>query len=163
MKRAGLPLLLLGLLQMAGDVAGIAPLRALGAATGASPAPRVFAGVRGFESLSARIFLEWTDEAGREHSLALTPELFARLRGPDSRRNAYGAIVAQGPVLASDPATRPLFDEVAAFALCGEAPLLRELGVYAEGVAGHARLRLEPLPGSDPGRLPLLLEPTCAW
>ena len=162
MKRAGLLLLLLGLLQMAGDVAGVAPLRAVGAATSASPAPRVFSAVRGFETYSTRFFLEWTDDAGREHSLALTPEVYARLRGPYNRRNAYGAIVAYGPVLASDPATRPLFDEVAAFALCGEAPLLRELGVDAERVAGHARLRLEPLPGSDLGELPLVLEPTCA-
>ena len=161
MRWTGLALLVLGLLQMAGHVAGIGWLRGLGAATSASPAPRVFSAVEGLETYSTRFFLEWTDVAGAAHSLELTPELYAELRGPYNRRNAYGAVVAYGPVLASRPATRSLFDAVAAHALCGEAHLLRELGIDPASVRGAARIRLEPLPGTDLGGLPRVLEAPC--
>ena len=72
MKRFAAPLLIvLGLAQMAGDVLGIVPLKAIAAATAASPAPRVFSAVRGLETYSTRFFLEW---AGRR--VELTPEVY---------------------------------------------------------------------------------------
>lgn len=161
MNRAALFLLLLGLAQMAGDVTGLTALRGIAAATGASPAPKVFSAVRGLETYSTRFFLEWTDTAGAAHSLALTPEVYARLRGPYNRRNVFGAVLAYGPVLFTDPAGRPMFEAVARYALCGDAPLLRELGVDPAAVAGTVRLRLVPRVGSDTGNLPLVLEPPC--
>src|SRR5262245_11707446 len=155
MNKPAIALLVLGLLQMSGDLleqAGLEtvgrPLKGIGAATTASPAPKVFSVARGLETYSTRFYLEWYDRAGKEHSLLLTPELYGRVRGPYNRRNAYGAALAYGPVLATSERTKPLFRSVVNYALCGEAPLLRELGVDPADVAGPVRVRYEPLPGT---------------
>src|SRR5215467_9112261 len=109
-KYAAPALLAIGLLQMAGDVFHLPALKGIGAATTASPAPRVFSSVRGLETYSTHFFLEWTDRDNWENSLQLTPELYAQLRGPYNRRNVYGAVLAYGPVLQADPRTRTLFE-----------------------------------------------------
>ena len=159
MKVAALVLLVVGLFQMSGDLLAIPGLKALGAALQVSPAPKVFSAVQGLETYSTRFYLEWTDAGGTEHRALLTPELYARLRGPYHRRNVYGAALAYGPVLAVNPATRPMFEAVARFALCGEAPLLRELGLATDARA--VRVRLEPKPGTDIGPLPRVLPAPC--
>jgi hypothetical protein len=82
MSKAATVLLLVGLLQMTGDVLGLSALRGIGAATVASPAPKVFSAARGLETYSSRFFLEWTDREGAVRSLALTPEIYGRLAGP---------------------------------------------------------------------------------
>jgi len=105
MTRAASFLLVVGLLQMAGDVLRLPAVKAIGAATAASPAPKVFSAVRGLETYSTRFFIEWNDRAGRPHALEITPELNARVRGPYNRRNVFGAVLAYGPVLASDRRT----------------------------------------------------------
>lgn len=161
MNKAAAILLVVGLLQMTGDVCGLPVLRGIGAATVASPAPKVFSAVRGFETYSTRFFLEWTDHNGAAHSLALTSELYGQLAGPYNRRNVYGAALAYGPVLSTDPRTRPMFQAVMSYALCGEAPLLRELGIDPVSIAGQVRVHFEPLPGTDMGNLPQVLEPVC--
>ena len=153
---AAVAIVLLGTLQMTGDLLRIPVLKGVGAASGASPAPKVFSAVRGLETYSTRFFLEWDGT-----SVPLTPELYARLRGPYNRRNAYGAVVAYGPLLASAPTTRPLFEAVARHALCGDAPLLRELGIDPTTLVGPPRVRLEPLPGTDLGNRPDTLEAPC--
>lgn len=163
MKKAGVFLVMLGLLQMAGDLvekyinapAGRA-LKGVGAATTAAPAPKVFSSVRGLETYSTRFYLEWADRAGVERSLLLTPEIYGRVRGPYNRRNVYGAALAYGPVLPES-----LRDPVMRYALCGEAALLRELGIDPDDVAGRVRIRYEPLPGTDLGALPRQLEAPC--
>jgi hypothetical protein len=162
-RRAAIVLFALGSMQMAGDLLHLPVLRGIGAATGLSPAPKVFSAVRGLETYSSRFFLECDDpEAGGSvFSRRITPELYARLRGPYNRRNVFGAVLAYGPLLASDARTRPIFDDVARFALCGEAPLLRELGVRLPPACGPLRVRLEPRPGAATGDLPLVLEPAC--
>ena len=154
-------LIVLALAQMVGDVTGLTALRGLAMATAASPAPKVFSAVQGLETYSTRFSIEWRDRAGQQHSLALTPEVYSRMRGPYNRRNAYGAIVAYGPVFASNPATVPLFEGVGRFAFCGQAPLLRELGIDPTTLDGPPRVRLRPLEGSDTGDLPLLFEAPC--
>ena len=168
MRVAAACLIAVGLLQMAGDLCEqfVSPyyglrLKGLGAATAAAPAPKVFSAVRGLETYSTRFFLEWEDVDGEAHSLELTPEVYGRLRGPYNRRNVYGAVLAYGPVLATDERTRPLFESVARYALCGEAPLLRELGIDPAEVAGPVRVRYEPRPGTDLGDLPRVLEAPC--
>ena len=165
MNKSAAALLVLGLLQMTGDVlekTGLTtvgrPLKGIGAASTASPAPKVFSAVRGLETYSTRFHLEWTDRAGQSHDLLITPELYGHLRGPYNRRNVYGAVLAYGPVLATDPRTAPMFRAVSRAALCGEAPLLRELGVDPGDVVGGVRVRYEPRPGADTGDLPLVLE-----
>lgn len=45
------------------------------------------------------------------------------------------------------------------YALCGEAPLLRELGIDTQTMRGSPLLRLETRPGSRTADLPLSLEP----
>lgn len=161
MTRAASFLLVVGLLQMAGDVLRLPAVKAIGAATAASPAPKVFSAIRGLEAYSTHFFIEWTDRAGRPHTLEITPELNARVRGPYNRRNVFGAVLAYGPVLATDPRTMRMFNSVASYGLCGDAPLLRELGIDPAGVAGRVRIRLQPRPGSNLEDLPLVLEPPC--
>jgi hypothetical protein len=162
MTRIGVVLLLcLGVAQMAGDLTGVAALKGIASATGASPAPKVFSAVRGLETYSTRFFIEWKDRAGIAQFVELTPEIYARLAGPYNRRNVYGAVLAYGPVLSTDARTRPMFDAVARYALCGDAPLLRELDIDPASITGPVRLRLEPRAGADVGNLPLVLEPPC--
>jgi hypothetical protein len=163
MNKAAVFLVVLGLLQMTGDLleryvwepAGRA-LKGVGAATTVSPAPKVFSSVKGLETYSTRFYVEWTDRAGVAHSLRITPELYARLRGPYNRRNVYGAALAYGPVLPDR-----LREPVMRYALCGDAPLLRELGIDPAEIAGPVRIRYEPLPGTDLGDLPTVLEARC--
>ncbi len=125
-------LLIVGSAQMVGAVTGIAPLQGLAAATGASPAPKVFSAHRGLETYSTDFVLGWTDHGGVEHELSLTPDVYSRLRGPYNRRNVYGAVLSYGPVLQANPTTRPMFESVARAALCDGAPLLVEIGVDPE-------------------------------
>jgi hypothetical protein len=161
MTRAAALLLVLGLAQMAADLAGFAPLRGVAAATAASPAPRVFSAVQGLETYSSRFVVEWTDVGGNAQALELTAERYAAIRGPYNRRNVYGAVLAYAPVLSSDPRARDAFAQIATYALCGDAPLLRELGVDVSSVKGPRRVRIEPRPGHAPA-LPLSFELGCS-
>ena len=117
--------------------------------------------MKGLETYSTRYFVESHDRAGKSFSFELTPEVYARLEGPYNRRNVFGAVLAYGPVLLTDPNGKPMFDAVASYALCGDAPLLRELGIDPTRFQGRLRIRLEPRPGTDLGQLPTSLEPPC--
>ena len=134
-RLAAVLLTLLGLAQMAGDLLQVDALKGVAAATGASPAPKVFSAVRGLETYSTRFYL-----AGVE----MTPEIYSRMRGPYNRRNVYGAALAYAPVLSAS-----LRDPVMRYALCGDAPLLRELGI-----SGPPEVELEPVEGTSLGDLP---------
>jgi hypothetical protein len=160
-RGAGCLLLILGLSQMAGDVLGLPMLKALGAATAAAPAPSVFTTLQGFEPFSTRFSLEWNDRAGVRKTLALSPEVYCRLQGPYNRRNVYGAVLAAGPVLSTDPRTRALFLAVARHGLCGPAPVLRELGVDPASVDGAPWIRYEPTPAGNPRSLPTRIQAPC--
>ena len=152
-------LVVLGLLQMAGDLLHLPIVKGVAAGTGASPAPKVFSAVKGLETFSTEFFIEWQDKTGKEHSLHLTPELYAKVAGPYNRRNVYGATLAYAPILASDKLTKPMFDSVTRYAFGGKAPLLRELGIDPETIAGTIRIRLVPRPGTKPqDHLPLNFE-----
>jgi hypothetical protein len=145
---AAIFLVVLGVAQMAGDVTGFLPLKAVAAATGASPAPKVFSAVQGLETYSTRFFL---DLGGRR--VEVTPELYTRIRGPYNRRNVYGAALAYGPVL--PPALR---EPVMRYALCGDAPLLREMGLPTAPVVA---VELEPIPGTSLGQMQTRFEVQC--
>lgn len=155
-------LALVGFAQMAGDVLHSPELKAIAAATAASPAPKVFSTVKGLETFSTRFFIEWSDATGASHSVEITSERYAHLRGPYNRRNVYGALLAYGPVLESDSHTIPLFHAVSNYALCGKAPLLRELGIPAEAANQSLRIRLETRPEAPTPDLPLILRPSCS-
>jgi hypothetical protein len=146
---AAVGLVVLGLMQIAGDLAGSAAVKGIAAATGASPAPKVFSAVNGLETYSTRFFLE----VGSRR-VALTPELCSRIRGPYNRRNVYGAVLAHAPVL--PPWLR---DPVLRHALCGDAPLLRELGIASRGEP--VAIVLEPLEGTRPPDVPMRITAPC--
>jgi hypothetical protein len=144
---AAIFLVVLGTAQMLGDITGFLPLKAVAAATGASPAPKVFSAVQGLETYSTRFFLDLGDRR-----VELTPELYARIRGPYNRRNVYGAALAFGPVLPPE-----LRDPVMRYALC-DATLLREMGLPK---ARTVAVELEPLPGTSLGELQTRFEVDC--
>ncbi len=169
-------LLGVGLMQMVGDLTGLGALKGIGAASGMSPAPKVFSAVQGLETYSSRFWVEWTDKQGQPHGVQLTPEIYSRMCGPYNRRNVYGAVVAYGPVLASNKITRAMYGSVARYALCGPPPLppgagdpslhsgprlLAELGIDVTDRVGPIRIRVEPVAGSQIGDLPLVLEAPC--
>lgn len=160
-RLAAAGLLLLGLAQMTGDLTGLAPLKAIAAATAASPAPKVFSAVRGLETYSTRFFVQWTGTDGANHFYEIAPERYARLRGPYNRRNVYGAALAYGPVLASQEATEPMLRAVMMYALCGEAPLLREMGIETSTMASPPSVRYVTRDGADIGDLPRMLTAPC--
>ena len=133
-----------GCLQMIGDVLEVPAVKAFGAALAASPAPKVFTAQNGFETYSSRFYIEWQDLDGTRHLHEITPENYAGVRGPYNRRNAYGAAVSYAPVLAANPRTAPMLAAVTRYGLCGDAPLVRELGLDTSKRAGPVRLHLEP-------------------
>jgi hypothetical protein len=161
MNRPVIFLLGLGLLQMGGDLLRIPVLRGIGAATVASPAPKVFSSVQGLETFSSEFYVEWTDRAGVAHSLMLTPEVYAHIKGPYNRRNIFGATLAYAPILQNDPNSKEMFESVVRYALCGKAPLLREIGIDPAHLSAPPRIRLVPRPGTDLSDHPFLIKPSC--
>jgi len=141
---AAIMLTSLGCVQMLGDLTQSKFLKALGAASQASPAPKVFTAHEGFETFSSRFYLQWHSRDGVAHSLQLTPEIYRQLHGPYNRRNAYGAALSYGPVLSANSLTQPMFASVSRYALCGRAPLLRELGVNTASIQGAITVKLVP-------------------
>lgn len=159
---AAAALLAVGLLQMLGAASGNRSLQGLGSALGASPHPKVFSAVQGWETYSARFSLHWRDLQGRPRSLALTPELGARLQGPYNRRNMYGAALAYGPVLSRDTTTQPMFDAISSYGLCQPAPVLRELGIDPDEIATDSlEVRFVPARADDAPELPRTLQLDC--
>jgi hypothetical protein len=70
-------------------------------------------------------------------------------------------VLSYGPVLMSDPRTRPLFDSVARNALCGTAPVLREVGIDPQSIAGPLSVRIDPLNAQLPPEMPRSFERPC--
>ena len=161
MNRPAIVLLALGLLQMGGDLLRVPVLRGIGAATVASPAPKVFSSVQGLETFTSEFYIEWADRAGVAHSLKLTPEVYAYVKGPYNRRNVFGAALAYAPVLQKDPHTREMFESVVRYALCGKAPLLQEIGIDPDQLTAPPRIRLVPRSGTAFGDQPFVITPSC--
>jgi hypothetical protein len=151
-----------GCAQMVGDVLHVSVVRALGAATGASPAPKVFTAQDGFETYANRFYLEWHDKAG-QHEIELTPAAYSSIAGPYNRRNVYGAVFSYAPVLDANPITRPMFRTVLKRSFCSDRPITAEIGLPADAARhGPLRVRLEPRrPSTQAGRFALLHEVRC--
>ncbi|MEM9172976.1 MAG: hypothetical protein AAGA84_09750 [Pseudomonadota bacterium] len=133
----------LAVLAPLANLAGFAPLQAVALATQASPAMKVFTSHDGYETFSPRFHLHWT-QAGEPLTLTLTPAVYANLLGPYNRRNAYGAVLSYSPVLSAQAATRQMHAAVTHYALCGDAPVLTELGIDRDRVDGALTVRIEP-------------------
>ncbi|GEM_PF-3358755 len=86
----------LGLAQMLGATTGWHALRTPAALSLASPAPRVFSAVAGFEVFAARTEIAIESADGSWHQVAIEPAVQARARGPFLRRSVYAAALAYG-------------------------------------------------------------------
>jgi len=148
-------LLILGFAQMLGDLFSMPLLKGIAAATGASPAPKVFSAHRGLETFSSNFFLQWKEKDGTTQKFAITPKESAKLRGPYNRRNVYGAALSYGPVLTANPITNPMFQAVIHYAFCGEAPLLKELGIKKSENSGPLKIIVAP---KNPSKLETALK-----
>jgi hypothetical protein len=115
-------LLLLGLTQMTGDLLNNRALKGIGAAIAIAPCPKVFCDINGLEPFASTFVL--TTQGDETISQRITPELYARLRGPYNRRNVYGAVVAAAPLLPS-----PMRQRVFQYAFASNGPLTREFGL----------------------------------
>ncbi len=120
---AGL-LCVIGLFQIVGDLAGLKALKGIGAATAASPFPKVFSDVRGLETFASEFVIHYEMADGVDSKLPITPELYHRLAGPYNRRNVYGAALSYAPRMPVD-----LWTPVFCYGLRRGGPLRRELGL----------------------------------
>ena len=139
----------IGLMQMAGEMSQIAPLKGIGMAINASPAPKVFCTANSLETFSSKFFLHWKDLSEEEHSLLLTPQVASKIQGPYNRRNAYGALLAYGPVLAASPIMSPLYEAALSYSMNGRAPLLLEIGIDPLNIHEKILLSLVPCPSDS--------------
>ncbi len=152
-------LLALGGAKMAGDLLDVPSLSGVAAATAASPSPKVFTTVEGLETFSTGFHVAWRDPGGAPHTLVIDRSVYSRLRGPYNRRNVWGAVLAYGPVLSTNPKTQEMFRSVVTFGLCGDAPLLAELGLDPSSMREVA-IHYTPRAGSAP-TLPMVLRADC--
>lgn len=136
----------LGVVRMVADPLGLPILSGLAAATGASPAPKVFTAFGDFEPFSTAITLRWIDHHGHAHALPLRPD-GPRLQGAYNRRNVYGAVVVFLPEGQTQPHLAPMFDAVSQHGLCGDRPLLAELGIDTRTVASDVTIEYQVRPG----------------
>ena len=111
---------LIGSTQITGDLLGNRVLKGFGAATAMAPCPKVFCDMEGLEAFASTF--EIIAHGDRSISIFITPELYARLKGPYNRRNVYGAAIAAAPRL-PETIWRAVFD----YAFCQDGPLRREL------------------------------------
>ena len=139
---AAVSLVAIGTMQMAGDLAGSSAVRGLGMAANASPAPKVFTAHEGMETYSAKFFIRWTDIDGVPRVKQLTPQVNRGLRGPYNRRNAYGAMIAGGPMLNANAATRPMHAAALRYTRCGAGSALGELGINRHTIVGPVTIEL---------------------
>lgn len=137
----------LGVVRMVADPLNLPAVGGLAAATGASPAPKVFTAFDGFEPFSTAITVRWTDVDGQTHTLPLEPD-GPRLKGAYNRRNAYGAVVVFLPKGLQTPLLAPMFEAVSQHALCGDRPLMQELGVDPDTIASDITLTYHTRPGT---------------
>lgn len=151
-------LLIIGLMQMSSDIFNLPLLKGIGAGCGASPAPKVFSAVNGYETFSVKYLIEWDGFDGKTHRQPLTAAVYSKMKGPYNRRNVYGAVLAYGPVLAANPHTSEMFYSVLAYAFGKESPLITELGLDPSHIKGKIKIVLQPLPNIDTHNLQLTFE-----
>lgn len=141
-----------GCAQMAGYLSGSVALRGIGAATAASPLPKVFSDVDGLETFASQFTLRYRQSDGTLIETAITPELYGRLAGPYNRRNVYGAALSYAPRL-----PRELWEPVFCYGLRPEGPLRAELGLVSGVSDISVRIRTRTRGRNDAWTL----EPSC--
>lgn len=121
---AAIFILLFGLTQMAGDLLGHRVLKGIGAASAIAPCPKVFCDVNGLEGFASTFTMRIETHSGETREIDITPQLYARLRGPYNRRNAYGGAISFAPKLPPR-----LSQSVYDYGWSNKGPLRRELGL----------------------------------
>lgn len=137
-----LAILAVGCLQMAGFVLENRILRGLGAASGASPLPKVFSAVNDYETFAADFTILY-ELAGKSNEIAVTPAFYQRLKGPYNRRNVYGAALAYAPVL-----PEKIWKTVFSYGLQNGGAFFSELGLPEKAARVRVRVRAKT-EGSD--------------
>ena len=99
-------------------------MRGIGAATVASPFPKVFSDVDGLETFASSFEISGRDENGDKFAIELGPDLYSQLQGSYNRRNVYGAALSYAPRM-----PEPLWQSVFCYGLGPDGPLRRELGL----------------------------------
>jgi hypothetical protein len=127
-------------------------LRGLGAATAASPLPKVFSDVDSLETFASEFTLRYRKPGRTVVEMAITPELYGRLGGPYNRRNVYGAALSYAPRL-----PRELWEPVFCYGLGSEGPLRTELGLGSDVTDISVTIRTRTRGRTDVW----ILEPTC--
>ncbi len=120
---------------MVGDLTGVKAIKGLGAASAASPFPKVFSDVKGLETFASEFTLSFQLSNGTKRELPITPELYQRLTGPYNRRNVYGAALAYAPRM-----PQPLWEAVFCYGLKPGGPLRREFGIPDEATNVSVRI-----------------------
>jgi hypothetical protein len=151
-------LIFVSLFQMTGDLFNQTWMKALGAAWGASPAPKVFSSAEGLETFSSEFFLIWTDRENISHRVQLTPQLAKNLKGPYNRRNVYGAVLSYGPVLSKNKRMCEAYESILEYAISQNGPLLGELGIPRESISEGIIIEVVPKKGKDYSHLELIKE-----
>ncbi len=148
----------ISLFQMAGDLLNQTWMKGLGAAWGASPAPKVFSSSEGLETFSSEFFLIWTDQENTLHRVKLTPQLTKNLKGPYNRRNVYGAILSYGPVLSKNKLMSEAYESILKYAISQNGPLLGELGINRDSILDGITIEVVPKNGKNYSNLELIKE-----
>lgn len=131
---------LLATVKVFADMFGLERLSALAAVTNVAPAMKVFTAHKGYETYSSTFELNINYSDGTNVIAQLNPGNYSGLKGPYNRRNVYGALIAYGPVLVSNPKTHSMWTTMASRAFCGENSVLSELGFNDTGDISSATI-----------------------
>ena len=118
----------LAVIKVLADVLGFESLSAAASVTNAAPAMKVFTAHKGYETYSSTFQITSSHVDGQIASTELNPENYAGLQGPYNRRTVYGALIAYGPILFSNPKTKKMWNVMSFRSFCGETNVLSELG-----------------------------------
>ena len=125
----------IGCIQIIGHVIGVKEVKAFGMLTASSPLPIVFTEVKGVETFASDFYIEYIDEHGKQVSEQITPEMYAKLKGPYNRRNVYGAAISYGPIL-----DKKILNPVLEYGICKKV-LLNEMGFPESGTNYVIKIR----------------------
>lgn len=109
------------------NIAGWKDVSSLATMTNLAPAMKVFTAHEGYETYSGKFIIEAVYKDGSSEKQQITSKQYANLQGPYNRRNVYGALIAYGPILNTNPQTKPMYDAMSYYAFCQEPSILQEL------------------------------------
>lgn len=151
-NRLSLGLCLLGSLQMLGHLVDSQILKAIAASTAASPLPKVFSDVAGFETFASDFEISGFSN-GEDFRLSISPELYQKLEGPYNRRNVYGAALSYAPRL-----PEALWQSVFCYAFFTPGVLSAEFGLPPDAEKFQVHIRTKTRGREDRW----ILESTCS-